>query len=359
MKIGIARRTYRSDGGAEKSVDIYLKAILELGFDAELATSSWLDTTTVDVETYHIPIHGWSRVSKSRSFRRGVERWAETGSCHVYQANEWASGVDILRLGDGLHSIWLKILAEANTGISKYFRVYSQFHRDRIKSERDALLHPRLKKVICNSRYVCEQLNHFYPEIKHKAVVIHNPISSPVCEDLASEHINLSERYRLGFVGSGWYRKGLDRAIEALVRMPSEFILEVAGRDSSESKYVAMARELGVLDRICFRGTVTDMCTFYKNIDLLIHPARYDPFPNVAIEALAAGIPVLSSSECGLVDLADYTGVYIFDSRASNLSQHVLEIAGGRSQLLSRKIFKDFSYDSFRNKISECYRELV
>ena len=359
MKIGLARRTYRADGGAEKSVNLYIKAIVESGLKAELATSSWLDATHVRFDTCHVPIKGWSRVSKSRSFRRGVNKWAKSGRCDLYQSNEWAPGVDILRLGDGLHSIWLHKLADSERGIGKYLRLLSSFHRDRLKSEEEALLDPRLKKIICNSKYVSQQLNELYPEVGHKVVVLHNPIVRESSGLMTSKEGNQTGIYRLGFAGSGWYRKGLDRLIGALAELPPEFILDVVGQDSNQSKYRQMARDYGVSDRVIFHGAVLQMREFYGSIDLLVHPSRYDPFPNVVIEALSAEIPVVSSCDCGVVDFENYSGVTVYSPQYSRLSDTIVAVVKSGPLSVSKDLFKDFSYRSFQSQLINLYRDLV
>ncbi len=88
------------------------------------------------------------------------------------------------------------------------------------------------------------------------------------------------------FAGNGFRRKGLDLAIRAL---PAGWKLWVVGGDPA----VAAPPE------VTFLGTQREPERFMQAADLLILPTRYDPFANVCLEALACGIPVLTTPHNG------------------------------------------------------------
>jgi UDP-glucose:(heptosyl)LPS alpha-1,3-glucosyltransferase len=63
------------------------------------------------------------------------------------------------------------------------------------------------------------------------------------------------------------------------------------------------ARRLGLGPRARFLGPQEDVRPFYGAADAAVLPTLYDPFPNVALEALACGLPLLTSSTCGAREL--------------------------------------------------------
>jgi len=68
-------------------------------------------------------------------------------------------------------------------------------------------------------------------------------------------------------------------------------------------------------ERVRFLGSVEVIQQYYSAADLCIHPARYDPFPSAVIEALACGLPVLTTPGCGGADaIEDGKSGYIVDS---------------------------------------------
>ena len=65
----------------------------------------------------------------------------------------------------------------------------------------------------------------------------------------------------------------------------------------------AAAARLGIADRVHFPGPQTDVKPFYGAADCFALPTLYDPFPNAALEALASGLPIIVSRQCGAAEL--------------------------------------------------------
>ena len=97
------------------------------------------------------------------------------------------------------------------------------------------------------------------------------------------------------FVGSGWERKGLRFAIEAVeaCRDPRMRLL-VAGK-GNKSKYRSSAAR--------FLDVVEDLPGLYAAADIFLLPTIYDPFSNACLEAIAAGIPVITTGANGVSEI--------------------------------------------------------
>jgi UDP-glucose:(heptosyl)LPS alpha-1,3-glucosyltransferase len=101
------------------------------------------------------------------------------------------------------------------------------------------------------------------------------------------------------FVGSGFARKGLATAIEAFAAFSdrgSRFI--VVGKGDARS-YQSAAARLAVGERVVWLGARADLERWYAAADIVVLPSRYEPFGNVHLEALAAGLPIVASSRAG------------------------------------------------------------
>lgn len=97
--------------------------------------------------------------------------------------------------------------------------------------------------------------------------------------------------------------KGLDRAIDALRRRP-EAVLLVCGVGESHrdlARLLRAARRDGLADRIRLLGIVSDdeLGALFRACDLLVHPARLDVTGTVILEAMANGLPVVTTGNCG------------------------------------------------------------
>jgi UDP-glucose:(heptosyl)LPS alpha-1,3-glucosyltransferase len=129
-------------------------------------------------------------------------------------------------------------------------------------------------------------------------------------EDAASRRRALRENlgvepqdYVLLFLGSGFVTKGLDRAIRSVARVRGEQPsisprLLVVGRDKRRT-FHHMARRLGVGDITTFLGGRDDVPDLLLAADVLVHPALVEAGGTVLLEALVAGLPVVTTDACG------------------------------------------------------------
>jgi UDP-glucose:(heptosyl)LPS alpha-1,3-glucosyltransferase len=106
------------------------------------------------------------------------------------------------------------------------------------------------------------------------------------------------------FAGMNYRLKGLEPLLHAVRRLPSEssFRLLVAGNKHT-SDFERLARRLGVADRVRFVGYCADMRNCYFAADFFVHPTFYDPCSHVVLEAMACGLPVITSKYNGASEL--------------------------------------------------------
>ncbi|HSR58904.1 MAG TPA: glycosyltransferase family 4 protein, partial [Candidatus Binataceae bacterium] len=105
------------------------------------------------------------------------------------------------------------------------------------------------------------------------------------------------------FVGNGFARKGLRFLIEAWPRVERGAHLFVVGSDRAEARYRAAAERAGVGGRIHFAGARSDVPEIFRAVDAFALPSLFEPFGNVVMEAMASGLPVLSSAQSGVSEL--------------------------------------------------------
>jgi UDP-glucose:(heptosyl)LPS alpha-1,3-glucosyltransferase len=106
------------------------------------------------------------------------------------------------------------------------------------------------------------------------------------------------------FAGMNYRLKGLEPLLHAVRRLPAEtpFRLLIAGNKHTAA-YERMARRLGVADRVRFVGYCADMRNCYFAADFFVHPTFYDPCSHVVLEAMACGLPVITSRYNGASEL--------------------------------------------------------
>lgn len=104
------------------------------------------------------------------------------------------------------------------------------------------------------------------------------------------------------FCGHSFKRKGLDRAILGLRKMREPAQLVIVGEDNA-SPYLALAKRLGVAERVHFIGRRTDAWRFFQAADIFLLPTRVDMWGMTVAEAMATAIPAVTTTGAGSADV--------------------------------------------------------
>ncbi|MDU2190441.1 MAG: glycosyltransferase family 4 protein [Klebsiella pneumoniae] len=89
----------------------------------------------------------------------------------------------------------------------------------------------------------------------------------------------------------------------------------VVGKDKDQPRYQALAKSLNCEARVRFFGMQSETLPFYQMADGLLLPTLYDPFPNVILEAMACGLPVITTTGCGGAEfIVDGHNGYVCDA---------------------------------------------
>lgn len=297
-RVCIIRRNYRADGGAEVATSNYIEALSKFS-QLTLACESWEDSkSTIRIEK--LESEGRTRASRYKRFINTASNFVENFE-GISHSHELVPGCQVLRLGDGVHHSWLKAAGWS------WKALLDPFHRYKTSLEKQVLQDERLKYVIVNSNFVGRDVETKFGIEPSRLRLIRNIVRREFKETPINRSTGPGRR--MVFVGSGWYRKGLHHAIRVLRSLPNEITLDIFGIDRSISRYERLVASLGLQARVFFRGMKTIEPQDLDQFDLMVHPAIYEPFPNVAIEALSRGLAVVSSFQSGTSDFDKTVGV--------------------------------------------------
>jgi glycosyltransferase involved in cell wall biosynthesis len=125
------------------------------------------------------------------------------------------------------------------------------------------------------------------------------------------------------FLFVGDLRKGAAVAIEALARLATGKLMCVS-RTPPEA-YSRLARRFGVADRVVLCPPTTQIERFYAGSDAFVFPTPYDAFGMVIAEAMASGLPVISSREAGAAEWLNRFDGILLDNPAdvTELARHM------------------------------------
>jgi len=296
MKIGLVRRGYSRTGGAEAYLRRFADAATATGHAIVLFSERWPGE---EWPLELVPVASTS----PRSFADAMVALRPRDHCDFLFSLERIHTCDAYRAGDGVHTAWLRRRAQFEPAWKGWFRRFSGKHREILALEKE-LFGPRgARAVVANSVLVRDEIvqNFQYPAAKIQ--VVHNGVPPFTVAPEARTHTRTAlglkeDDFAILFAGSGWSRKGLRFALEAMnVAKLDRSVLLIAGRGNPHS--------LPKCGHARFLGPVKDMPPLLAAADAFILPTIYDPFSNACLEALAAGLPVITTAQNGFSEIIE------------------------------------------------------
>lgn len=314
-RLALIRQKYNPAGGAERFVSQALDHLQQHGINLTLIARQWHPMENIDCVEVN-PFY-WGSLWRDWSFSRAVQKHLKTAQYTLTQSHERIPGCTLYRAGDGVHRVWLTLRKRTLSPFKKMGLALNPYHHFVCHQEAKLFSSPHLKKVICNSHMVRQEILDHFPITDDKIVVIYNGV------DLSKFNLSV-QSYRtairsqlqipdraptLVYVGSGFERKGISMALKAITPFPHIHLIVVGG-----DKHLPHYQRQADLKRVHFVGPQLDVRPYLGASDGFILPTLYDPFPNAALEALACGLPVITTTTCGTSELLkDETG-YVCDA---------------------------------------------
>ena len=290
MNIGFVRRGHSSTGGAEAYLIRLASELRSRGEETTLITTS-------DWPAERWPFGDIQRLSgKSPGEFAAAFHAAHTG-CDIHFSMERVPGCDVYRAGDGVHAAWLARRDAFEPFWKKATRWLNRKHGEILELERRIFDPANTRLVIANSQMVRNELLSRFSFPQDHVRVVYNgihPLAALPPRDEARRRFGIDpDTFCALFLGTGWERKGLSTAIKAM-EMVDDATLLVAGRGPAD---------LYPGRNVRFLGPVSDIAALFAAADVMTLPTWYDPFSNACLEALAAGLPVITTSANGFSEI--------------------------------------------------------
>jgi UDP-glucose:(heptosyl)LPS alpha-1,3-glucosyltransferase len=300
LNIGFVRRGYSQSGGAEAYLKRLARGVVEAGHAAQLITTEAWPQNEWPVG----PIRPLQSGSVTE-FAYDLEKIRPQLHCDVLMSLERVWSCDVYRAGDGVHRAWLARRRKFEMPLERFVRGLNNKHRDILQLEKALLANRGADRVIVNSQMVKTEIVDLYGYPADKIDIVRNGVpvgqfrfDAKLREEARDQLKVKPDEIALLFAGSGWERKGLRFAIAAMSLCNNRKMrLLVAGRGnqrSYKSKHVQ------------FLGEVPDSVSIYSAADIFILPTIYDPFSNACLEALACGLPVITTRSNGFSEIIEH-----------------------------------------------------
>jgi len=311
MRLALIRQRYSPYGGAERFLESALEALLERDVAITLYTREWPQTRLQLMEPHICDPFYVGNLWRDWGFERAVTRVIARTKSNLVQSHERMLCCDIYRAGDGVHATWLEERLRGASAMERLRVRVNPWHHYTLKRERALFASPWLRTVICNSKMVRDEIRERFGLADDRLTVIYNAVDAAIFSpELAQHRAQVRELHGVRadavvflLVGSGYERKGVAAAMQALARLAEPSHLIVVGRDRAITRYQRLAQRLGVGQRVTFAGAQTDPRPYFGAADAFVLPSLYDPCPNAALEAMACALPVITSTKSGAAEL--------------------------------------------------------
>jgi UDP-glucose:(heptosyl)LPS alpha-1,3-glucosyltransferase len=338
------QRVDPSRGGAETYVADLCSSLIQGGHRVDLYAESWADDC-LPREVNVVPVAGtgrtrWQRIANFAATSEQVLRHG-AHECSVGFINTWAHDVIIpqggvqpgsVRANAQRHAAGLPrgLYYLAKVAHPKYW-LYRAIEQRQYDPQRRA-------RVVAVSKMVRRDLEAFHRVPRERIHVVPNAIDPRRLDVPQPGAVRCAFRNRLGleptdlvglFVGHNFALKGLGPLLQGLAarwwtdRTRRPIHLLVCGNGDT-GRYRRRVRELGLQDVVHFLGFYPDIRDCYWSSDFFVQPTFYDPCSLVVLEALACGLPVITTAQNGAGELM-----------SNGRQGYVLSAPGARAELIA------------------------
>lgn len=328
-------------GGAERYTVDLAAALVGRGHRVSVLASSFAGGGDRVVQVT-LPAAGATRVSQYRAFLDALDAHLERTRYDVVHAMLPVRRCDVYHPHAGI-----AVGKADQTGLRLVFNLR---RKAMAGVERGLLTGARPPVVLSLSEYVKGDVVRHYPALAaDRLMTLFNAVDTAKFDPAARPDARADVRARFGIqpndtvaliVAQDFARKGLAEAIQASAYLGSEdapisaqgrFMLVVVGREDPGG-YARLAREKRLGSRVIFAGSTDDPYAFYRAADFFVLPTRHDPCSLVVLEALAMGLPVVSTVFNGACEIMT-DGLHGFVLRDPS---DIPALAGAMRQLLDR-----------------------
>ncbi len=317
------QRVDPSKGGAETYVVDLCRRLIHTGHEVDLYAESWCEGfLPPEVKCIPVAAPGRTRLERMLAFGRNSEAALSTMEydCTVGFINTWAH--DVLIPQGGVHDGSLEAGAKRfPEGIKRVLYTLAKkanprwwAYRAIEKKQFDA---DRSARFIAVSRMVMEHLQRFHHVPKHRVHVIPNAIDAERLIVKFPGAVRCGFRNKVGlapndlaglFVGHNFRLKGLKPLLESLAirkrDQPSARPIKLVVCGGGKlGPFRRMIKRLGLEQEVVLLGFFEDIRACYWSCDFFVSPTYYDPCSLVVFEALACGLPVITTGCNGAGEL--------------------------------------------------------
>jgi UDP-glucose:(heptosyl)LPS alpha-1,3-glucosyltransferase len=382
MKVAIVIPHYHDEGGSERRTAELVRYLLRGGHDVHLFANRWkpslVDETCGAARVHRVPIVKGHPALKTLSFALLARRATRNGGFDIVHSQARTLGDDVVTAGGGSHRAWWEgWQRDAESAWERFQLRWSLFHRVTMWIEQKQ--YAQCRALIVNSRWSGNQFVKYGQIEANKIHVVHNGVDSEKFHprhrsrwrSVVRQELSMAEdEIVILHLGSGFARKGVKELIAAFAELcasnPNERLRLLIVGKGNVAPYRQLAQTLRVSEKVTFAGGSPSPEKFYAAADVFALLTKFDPFANATLEAMACGLPVVTTTTNGVSEILTpgVNGVVVSDPHAAaavaSALQRLLdveqrEVMGRNARELMAQFF---TWEQTAQRTVEVYRQV-
>lgn len=310
MHIALVRRCYSlKKAGAERYCVNLSRQLQRLGHRVTIIGETIDPDLRDQIEFIPVKVNHWASWTKNRSFAENVKHVVAQHRFDIVHGLSRTAAVDTFRVTDPLQAHWVNVFYRNR--VVRFLQHLNPRHRAIFEIERSVFQSATVRRYITQSKLDSRLLTEYYGVPEEKIARISNGVDTSAfhpgvrqeADAVRNEFGIEPEQPLLIFASMDFRRKGLGPLLEAMAISKTRDLRLLVLGNGDQRTYGRMAGHLGLSRNVIFAGRQSSMPRFYGAGDLFVLPTIYEPFPNVNLEAMACGTPVITSATAGGADI--------------------------------------------------------
>jgi UDP-glucose:(heptosyl)LPS alpha-1,3-glucosyltransferase len=313
MKIALVQKTFAHKGGAEQYAINLVEALIRQGHDITVFAHQWDRALADGPKVQYVPMIKAPSFLQTLSFVWNTQKSLSKGHFDIVHSLSRVFPQDVYRMGDGIHRYWLMV--QERNRLKRLLNLVSLRHSATLWVEKQIFTKGNYRRIIANSNMCKDHAIQYYGVNPSLIRVIRNGVDF----NRFNPNIRLAHRRKLQqsydidesdvvilFVAMNFRRKGLIPLMKAIGALSNTDMLKFLVVGKGETGYFKrIALKLGIDRNVTFVGPTSRIEQYYGGADFFVLPTYYDPFANVCLEALACGLPVVTTRVNGASELIE------------------------------------------------------
>lgn len=304
MKFAFCLFNYFPFGGLQRDFMRIAKACVAAGHEVHVFTGSWEGECDPALRLHILPMKAWTNHGRALAFARAFKKVLKHESFDCVLGFNKMPHLDFYYAADVCYQARIRETRPWWVRLTPRYRAWVHLERavfDARANTQILLISQAQQAAYAACYHTPDHRFHYLPPGIAKDRIPAND-AALLREQVRSTNSIPKDHFVFLMVASSFKTKGLDRAIAGFAALPSALRarshLWVVGQDDPQP-YQKQAMELGVHSRLRFFGGRHDVPRFLIAADALVHPAYHENTGTVLLEALVAGLPVITVAACG------------------------------------------------------------